>query len=138
MHPYLFFEAKTLFTPKIERRAFHPTEGHFCYFHRMTFDLCFNYSLSIDKTESSFLISRNNYTHGKGKHMLTFHGAIIPFNSIIEYILLHCLCVIHFLIFTGKNMRKECFPCGCCKQLLFSSYSFIKANPVLLVLLITT
>ena len=104
----------------------------------MTSNWCLNYSLSIDETKSTILIFWRINIHNKRKHMLTFHGAIIPLNSIIEYIPLHCLCVIHFLIFTGKNMRKECFPCGYCKQLLFSSYSFIKANFTSVVLLITT
>ena len=101
------------------------------YFHNndiwLRLFICLNSLLSIDETKWTFLIFQNIYNHSKREHMLIFHVAAIPLNRVIEYILLHCLCVIFFLIFTGKNMRKECFPCDCCKQLVFSSYSFIKA-----------
>ena len=45
--------------------------------------------------------------------------------SVIEYILLHCVCN-SFLDIYRENMRKECLPCDCCKQLVFPSYSFIR------------
>ena len=99
--------------------------------------ICLNSLLSIDGTKWTFLIFQDIYNRSKREHMLTFHVAAIPFNSIIENILLHCLCVIFFLIFTGKICERNAFHV----IVVNNSYSLVTLSLkqfLLVVLLITT
>ena len=97
--------------------------------------------LFIYVNSSLFLIPRhifrNTQTHSKRKHVLTFDRAIIPFKSIIEYILLHCLCVIYFLIFTGKICERNAFHVIAVNN-SYSLHTLSLEQFLLVVLLITT
>ena len=96
-----------------------------------------NSSLSPDEAGLTFHIFSNTPTHIKRKHVLTLDRVIILFNSIIEYIQLHCLCVIFFLIFTGKICERNAF------HVIVANNSYSLHTPslkqlLLVVLLITT
>ena len=112
-------------------------DPYFLFHIRLLLFIYLNSSLSIDEAESTFHIFRNTQTHIKRKHVLTLDRIIILFNSIIEYIQLHCLCVIFFLIFTGKICERNAFYVTVANK-SYSLHTLLLKQFLLVVLLITT